>query len=398
MTLFFMHATLLSSQEDIPDLTLKIYKGESFQLADSLDKDKNYILLTTAHWCGWCKRALKDWKECYLDWDCQFDLEIIALSSDGLSESEQYSTLKYLRDNGLPYKLWIAEPTALYNAFVISAYPTSILISKNQKHIHSLRGYRNCESMTDSLRNYFPSDIYQDIDMDGFSGCLDCNDDDPEINPSNQEIPYNGVDDDCNPQTKDDDLDNDGYPLASDCDDLNSNINPDADEICNEIDDNCDGETDEGYEMIQYWFDNDRDGYGNIDYPKSSCSPPDRYVTNADDCNDYQKKIYPGAEEIPNNGIDEDCNGEDLVISAVSNITKTELDVYPNPARNIVYTNLFDLNQYDIVAISIRGSIHRLYCYDSAIDISQLTPGVYLLEVRKKRSSLSLSQKLIVAP
>ena len=62
------------------------------------------------------------------------------------------------------------------------------------------------------------------------------------INPAQNEIPYNGLDDDCNETTLDDDLDEDGFLLVDDCDDMNPNINPDADEIPNNgIDEDCDG-------------------------------------------------------------------------------------------------------------------------------------------------------------
>ena len=57
-----------------------------------------------------------------------------------------------------------------------------------------------------------------------------------------EEIPYNGIDDDCDSATLDDDLDQDGFLFVDDCDDMNSTINPDAEEIANnEIDEDCDG-------------------------------------------------------------------------------------------------------------------------------------------------------------
>ena len=84
--------------------------------------------------------------------------------------------------------------------------------------------------------------IYTDADGDGFLNNVDCDDSDSNINPSQIEVPYNEVDDDCNPGTLDDDLDQDGFPLSEDCDENNPNINPSAEEIPNNgIDEDCDG-------------------------------------------------------------------------------------------------------------------------------------------------------------
>ncbi|MFK8056049.1 MAG: MopE-related protein [Saprospiraceae bacterium] len=80
-----------------------------------------------------------------------------------------------------------------------------------------------------------------DNDFDGFNSYVDCMDDDPQVNPNQQETVYNGIDDDCDPLTLDDDLDGDGFLLVDDCDDTDALINPDAIEIPgNGIDEDCD--------------------------------------------------------------------------------------------------------------------------------------------------------------
>ncbi|UCD87624.1 MAG: putative metal-binding motif-containing protein, partial [Desulfobacterales bacterium] len=102
------------------------------------------------------------------------------------------------------------------------------------------------------------------------------------------------------------DNDNDGYPADSDCDDSDPDVNPGAMEICNGIDDNCDGDIDEG--CVTYYRDADGDGYGDPGDSVTATSPPAGYVANAGDCDDADAATYPGASESCN-GWDDDCDG-----------------------------------------------------------------------------------------
>ncbi len=112
----------------------------------------------------------------------------------------------------------------------------------------------------------------------------------------------------------------DGEVLTGDdCDDTDAEVFPGASETCNGVDDDCDGDTDEGFSPTTYWADGDGDGFGSAADTVASCStePPAGYVSNADDCDDGDAAVNPGASEQCN-GVDDDCDGatdEDLPLN-----------------------------------------------------------------------------------
>ena len=96
----------------------------------------------------------------------------------------------------------------------------------------------------------------------------------------------------------------------SDCNDASATVNPAASEVANGVDDNCNGEVDEGTApLVTYYRDADGDGYGNASESQQATSAPAGFVTNDDDCNDASATVNPDAEEICD-GLDNDCNGE----------------------------------------------------------------------------------------
>ena len=83
-----------------------------------------------------------------------------------------------------------------------------------------------------------------DNDEDGYVASDDCNDDDAAVNPGEDEIWYDGVDQDCD--GNDADQDGDGFALAEDCDDEDATINPGETETWYDgVDQDCDGKDDD---------------------------------------------------------------------------------------------------------------------------------------------------------
>jgi hypothetical protein len=152
-----------------------------------------------------------------------------------------------------------------------------------------------------------------DIDWDGIEGCQgDCDDYNDAVYPGATEI-CDGLDSDCDGDLPMDenDGDGDGSPECDDCDDADASVsNTDSDgdgvsscdsdcddgdpttypgawEICDGIDNDCDGAP------TEYEVDLDSDGYMLCD----------------GDCDDADPGTYPTAEEMCEDGIDNDCDG-----------------------------------------------------------------------------------------
>lgn len=104
------------------------------------------------------------------------------------------------------------------------------------------------------------------------------------------------------------DSDGDGYLSDEDCDDGNAQVNPSAAEVCDGIDNDCNGEVDDGV-LETFFQDADGDGYGDAEENIDACQLPDGYVPFSSDCDDGNSTVFPGAEEVCD-GIDNNCSGE----------------------------------------------------------------------------------------
>ena len=164
----------------------------------------------------------------------------------------------------------------------------------------------------------------------------DCDDFDDSVHPDADENCINGIDDDCDDSIDEDDsgevlypdLDEDGWgaddgaipacsepdygyvPVEHDCDDMDPTVFPGAFEYCDGVDNDCDGEVDTDGES-QWFRDGDGDGYGADPFSVDGCDPPVDGVLLPGDCEDSDPEISPGAMEICENDIDEDCDTVD---------------------------------------------------------------------------------------
>jgi hypothetical protein len=246
----------------------------------------------------------------------------------------------------------------------------------------------NATEVCDDLDNDCDGDVdsdaidqatfYADSDADGFGDATasatdcdtpsgyttddaDCDDADSAVNPDATEV-CDGVDNDCDGDIDTDatdlttyyaDNDGDGYggtsttsacdlpsgyaDNADDCDDGESASNPGETEVCDDIDNDCDGDTDEGVTTTWY-LDFDSDGYGGVDYSSDACTQPSGYVSDSTDCDDGESAANPGETEVCDD-IDNDCDGttdEDDASDAATWYEDADSDDFGNAAVSLV--------------------------------------------------------------
>ncbi len=232
----------------------------------------------------------------------------------------------------------------------------------------------------------------------------DCNDNDSMVNPSMAEQ-CDAIDNDCDGMLNNGlerftyyrDNDNDTYgdagvsldtcitspptgfvAIAGDCDDADMFVNPSVAEDCDAIDNDCNGIINDGLTRFTYYRDEDNDTFGNEAISIDTCVAvaPTGFVVNNMDCDDGDSNIHPNAEDIADNGIDEDCSGVDLY-----KITK----VFPNPTADGKLTIHYDFSGEVLVHVySMDGRLIRdgqvtLEANNVTYDIGDLARGVYLI-------------------
>ncbi len=172
----------------------------------------------------------------------------------------------------------------------------------------------DCDGLDDDCDGMI--DDTTDLDGDGVYDCEDCDDTDAANFPGNAEV-CDGLDNDCDEEADEEmaDADGDGFDVCADCDDGDADVFPGNTETCepggatDQVDDDCFAAND--LSGMLYWFrDDDDDGFGEDPAILWCGDPPPGLVASGGDCDDTDADVFPGAPEICNGGIDDNCDGQ----------------------------------------------------------------------------------------
>ena len=191
----------------------------------------------------------------------------------------------------------------------------------------------------------------------------DCDDESSIVYPgAPEEDCTDPVDYNCDGSTEYADEDSDGWPACEECDDSDPLVNPDADEVCDEIDNNCDGEIDEGsaVDAPTWYADLDEDGFGDLFNSVTACDEaPSGYVADNTDCDDTSALARPDNTDEVCDGVDTNCDGTfEAVVPSDYSLIQDAIDAGETwiCVAAGTYVETLDFGGQDILLESVDGA------------------------------------------
>ena len=136
-------------------------------------------------------------------------------------------------------------------------------------------------------------------------------------------------------------------------------------------------------------FENSADPVTGVD------SDGDGYLSQFD-CDDNDSAINPSAEEIPSNGVDEDCDGMDL-LSSTHHLANSSIKIYPNPAVDIIHIDVAGKLNFQANLFDLKGKLLHTALSPQKIHMDNLMVGTYVLELKDLETGKKIIERILIA-
>jgi len=139
-TLSLLVFTVVNAQDKgLPSVNVKTVEGKTVDIQDFAKNGKITVISFWATWCAPCKKELDAIADVYVDWQDDYDMELVAVSVDTRRSAATIPAL--VASKGWEYSILIGKHAELSAAFNFQTIPQTILVDQSGNIVYHHAGY-----------------------------------------------------------------------------------------------------------------------------------------------------------------------------------------------------------------------------------------------------------------